>query len=266
MTTSTLAGAPESVTTPRRFLVLWQEADSRRFQHVGTLEHSSRTSPQDDGFYTFVYSPMGAGTARFPGFPSFPDRQRTYVSRDLFPMFANRVMTSRRDGYQDYLHSIGLSSPQAEPFEVLTRTWGQQATDHIQLLPVPVVQNGILTGLFQVHGGRHVDPDGTRLAAVRAGDALFLGAEPDNAVNPLAVLVGSQPHPNLQHALGYLPDVFASLVTVLMRSAGALRITAERVNAGMDNPRATSIRLLARLDAEVPPDFDVEAALWPEGG
>jgi hypothetical protein len=78
--------------------------------------------------------------------------------------------------------------------------------------------------------------------------------------------VGSQPHPTLQQALGYVPDVFANLVTVLMRSAGALAVTAERVNAGMDNPRATSIRLLARLDAEVPPDFDVEAALWPEGG
>ena len=72
MTTSTLAGAPESVTTPRRFLVLWQDADSRRFLHVGTLEHSSPTSPQDDGFYTFVYSSYGGGHGSLPGLPELP--------------------------------------------------------------------------------------------------------------------------------------------------------------------------------------------------
>jgi hypothetical protein len=65
---------------------------------------------------------------------------------------------------------------------------------------------------------------------------MHLAAEPDNPRSPLAVLVGSAPAPTRAVALGYVPQALASLVT--------------------DHKR-----LLARLDAVVPDDFNAEALL-----
>lgn len=254
MTEATLVSTPAPVEAPDRFLVLWQEPVGRRCHRVGTLERSA------DG-YIFAYGPTAREVPDFTPFAEFPDWDVEYRSDALFATFANRVMTPRREGYDRYVQSLGLASALPEPFEFLARTLGTRATDHVQLLPVPRANEaGVLSLYFLVHGARHVDPDATRLSSVRVGDALHLAAEPDNPESPLAVLVGAEPMPSRDVALGYVPQALAGLVLGLMQSQ-SVQVSAAQVNLPADGPIPDHMRLLARLDAVVPDDFNAEALL-----
>lgn len=255
MTAEVLAAAPERVATPHRFLVLWQSPGDRGYHRVGTLE-------RDDSGYRFRYTPGARSIPGFEGFASFPDFQSEYRSPELFATFANRVMTPRRDNYEAYVQSLGLTDARPEPFEVLARTLGTRATDLVQLLPVPTIDgHGLLSLYFLVHGSRHVDPTGEQLATLRQGDELFLAPEDDNVASTVAVLVGDRPHPTRDRSLGYVPDVLAALVRALLATGTPLRATAEQVNQPSASHLPDHMRLLVRLDALAPDGFDVEATL-----
>ncbi len=254
MTEATLVSTSVPVGAPDRFLVLWQEPAGRSYHRVGTLERGAAG-------YMFTYEPAARDVSGFTPFAEFPDWDIEYRSDALFATFANRVMTPRREGYDRYVHSLGLASALPEPFEVLARTLGTRATDHVQLLPVPRANEaGILSLYFLVHGARHVDPDAARLSSVRVGDPLHLAAEPDNPQSPLAVLVGSEPMPSRDVALGYVPQALAGLVLGLMANQ-SVQVSAAHVNLPADGQIPDHMRLLARLDAVVPDGFDAEALL-----
>jgi hypothetical protein len=255
MTVDALSTRPARVATPNRFLVLWQSPSDRSYHRVGTLE-------RDTEGYTFHYLPGAQGTSGFEAFAGFPDPDVEYRSEELFPMFANRVMTPRRDNYDAYVQSLGLSDARPEPFEVLARTLGTRATDLVQLLPVPTIDaQGLLSFYFLVHGSRHVDAEAERLGRLQPGDDLYLAPEDDNEVSPVAVLVDSQPQPTRDRALGYVPDVLAPLVRALLASGTTLRVVAEQVNLPTAGHVSDHMRLLARIDAIAPDGFDVDAAL-----
>ena len=245
MTTDMLAAAPARVATPHRFLVLWQSPEDRVYHRVGTLTRD-----------------VSGSVEGFSGFVSFPDFQADYRSVELFATFANRVMTPRRDSYEAYVQALGLTESRPEPFEVLARTLGTRATDLVQLLPVPTVDDhGIMSLYFLVHGSRYVDPAGAHLAHVGSGDMLFLAPENDNRVSPVAVLVGAEPEPRPDRALGYVPDVLGLLVRDLIVAGAPLRAVAEQVNRPSDGQLPDHMRLLVRLDALLPEHLDIDAAL-----
>ena len=142
------------------FLVLRQDPDTREYAVVGRLY-------REDDQYVFRYAPRVSADPTAAPLPGFPDLRQTYRSPALFATFSNRVMTPRRDSYQDYLGLLGLEGGEPEPFEVLARTWGTRTTDRIQVLPIPRVgPGGHLQTRFLVHGGGHVDPDGQALRRV----------------------------------------------------------------------------------------------------
>lgn len=255
MTTDMLAAAPARVATPHRFLVLWQSPEDRSYHRVGTLT-------RDASGYRFRYTETAETVAGFSGFVSFPDFHAEYRSVQLFATFANRVMTPRRDSYEAYVQALGLTDSRPEPFEVLARTLGTRATDLVQLLPVPTVDDhGILSLYFLVHGSRHVDPTGAHLAHIDSGDQLYLAPEDGNPVSTVAVLVGSGPEPTPDRALGYVPDVLGRLVRDLLVSGASLRAVAEQVNRPSDGQLPDHMRLLVRLDAVLPEELDIDATL-----
>lgn len=234
------------------FLVLRQDPETREYAVVGRLE-------REGDEYVFRYAPGVSDTPSATRLPGFPDLTRTYRSPALFATFSNRVMTPRRDSYQDYLGLLGLQGSEPEPFEVLARTWGTRTTDRIQVLPVPRVdQTGHLQTRFLVHGGGHVDPDGRALSRVHVGDQLQLRHEPENAVDARAVLVLRVEG---EDRLGYIPRPLAPFIHALWDANVVPVVTAEHINLPGARLVSNQMRLLARLDAQVPVDFDVEAAL-----
>lgn len=251
MTLVAFQSAPARVAIPEDFIVLWQDAATRRFLRVGTLCRHA-------GAFKFRYAdPL---PEQFPGFASFPDLDREYRSPNLFPLFANRVMTSRRDGYVGYLNSLGLNgdaSRPADPFEVLARTWGSRQTDRVEVIPLPrPAADGLLTCIIPVHGLRHVDPEGERLRGLREGDLLALEREPENPASARAILVEPKGHHGREQALGYVPDELTPMIEDLWRQEAPMRVRVEHVNLPDASPAADRFRVLARLDAICDPDSD----------
>lgn len=257
MSTQSLTPVVSTASTTATFMVLRQDQESRAYRWLGLL---SRT----DGDFRFRYTADAASDPGLPTLPGFPDRTREYESPQLFATFANRVMTPRRDSYQSFLSMIGLSGGDADPFEVLARTWGTRATDRIQVLPVPTLDDaGHLQMRFLVHGGRYVDPEAQVLGTVDAGDRLRLAREPENQYDDLAILVCKDDSESVR-PVGYVPAPLAPFVHSLWDQGIDPEVTAEAVNMP-DSPLASNqMRLLARLEAAAGSGFDVMAALNPE--
>ena len=75
----------------------WQDPDQRNWVPVGKLSF-------ENGFYHFVYT---QGAKKFPNFVPFgrmTDLYATYESKELFPLFANRLLSKSRPEYKDFLH------------------------------------------------------------------------------------------------------------------------------------------------------------------
>lgn len=234
------------------FLVLRQDPDTREYAVVGRLY-------REGDEYLFHYSRLVSDNPDAARLPGFPDLRRTYRSGDLFATFSNRVMTPRRDSYQDYLGLLGLQGSEPEPFEVLARTWGTRTTDRIQVLPIPRVgPSGYLQTRFLVHGGGHVDPDGRALRRVQVGDHLQLRHEPENPVDAGAVLVLRREEDD---RLGYIPRPLAPFIHELWRVGVEPVVVAEHVNLPGERLVSNQMRLLVRLEAYVPDGFDVECSL-----
>ena len=135
------------------FRVVWQNLQTRQLVHVGWL----RTT---DSRFTFTYTIDAELDHDFEPFAAFPDLRGTYDSGELFPFFADRVVSSSQPGYDDLLSALGLDRSDATPVELLARSWGRSSHDTIQIVPEPIEHpDGTMTRLFLVSGVSHVDPD-----------------------------------------------------------------------------------------------------------
>ena len=225
---------------PRRLLVTVRPGDSepegrRLYRHVGFL------TCHRDG-YEFSYVQPADEMRPLLG---FDDVSKTYFSSEMFPLFAERIMSARRPDRATYLEALDLSED-SEPWEVLTRSGGRRAGDTIEVVPEPAVgPDGASTCTFLVHGVRHCGPEASAaICELRADDLLELRWEPENPVNERAVLVLN----GTGVAVGYVPDPLVDYVRTVMR-AGEHRLTVIRANG----PEVGShLRLLVRLDGYVP--------------
>lgn len=242
-------GAVQRASSPRgwdagrsggRLIVAWQHPERRLISPVGRLEHRSASE------YVFRYLRRAPDVAGFRPFLSFPTWERTYVAAALFPMFAQRIMSPRRPDYGEFLRQLDLDAD-ASPWEQLARSEGRSRGDTVQVFPVPVVENdGTSSCRFLVHGLRHVL--GVVRPPVAPGDQLRLKDDPENDFNPAAVGVWSA----AGQALGYVPDLLLDHLTALRNSGAPVNLVVEHVN-GPDAP--AHLRLLARLDGQVPPAY-----------
>ncbi|MDR0788114.1 MAG: DNA-binding protein [Gemmatimonadota bacterium] len=90
----------------------------------------------------------------------FPHFDRVYQSNELFSLFQNRVMNSRRSDFADYLRSLDLDPECYNPIEVLAVTEGRRETDTLEVFPrITKDQNGNFTTRFFIHGLSYLNRD-----------------------------------------------------------------------------------------------------------
>lgn len=194
-----LAPLPATV-RERQFLVVWQRPD-RAFVPVGQLD--VRRDEGDAAHSRFRYLPGAAAEPDFQPFLAFPDLGRVYERHgELFPFFANRVMSPRRPDFEQYVTALGLTSDEADPLEILARSGGERATDTIHVVPFPERDGGVEWRHFLVSGVRHQQGAQERIARLAEGAQLELRAEPDNEKNPAAMLLDAE----RGQPVGWLPD------------------------------------------------------------
>jgi hypothetical protein len=112
-----------ALTASRRMVLIWQHPTSRKFLKVGLLDK------QADGTFVFRYLPGAGETDGFAPLMQFPDVNAEYRSGHLPAFFANRVMSSRRASYREFLGWLGIRDGDDVPIDILLRTGGPRATD-----------------------------------------------------------------------------------------------------------------------------------------
>lgn len=227
--------------------VAWQDPNSRSWIPVGRLTF-------EDGKYAFAYT-RGAKEAqaskRFLPFGRMTDLGVVYLSKELFPLFANRVLNESRPEYPDFLRWLGLKEPPNE-LEVLARSGGLRATDTLEIFPCPEpTGNQEYMVYFFSRGIRHLLPENqSRVGSLQAGERLYLMKDVQNLVDPTAVLMRTgDPVANV----GYCPQYFSSEFSRLLNIVGTdnVRVTVERVN----NDAPMQFKLLCKLVAPWPENF-----------
>jgi hypothetical protein len=137
------------VTEGHTLFVLWFDPSQRSIVPVARLVH--RHEAEGDVYeFRYVRGALDASARGFLPFLAFPDLHQVYLSRELFPFFANRVMPSTRPDYLEYVETLGLSRAQADSMAILARSGGTRETDRIELCAMPArdERSGAYTAYF----------------------------------------------------------------------------------------------------------------------
>lgn len=233
---------PHGAHLEREFRVVWQNLQTRLFVHVGWLRVNADR-------FTFAYTPDAELDRDFEPFGNFPDLRATYESTELFPFFADRVMSAAQPGFDDLISALGLDRETATPVELLARSWGRSSHDSIQIVPEPVeLADGTVSRLFLVSGVSHVDEDhpgkvSKVISRLKSGQRLSLRDEPDNPVNSDALVIEAD-----GRHVGWMPDYLLPAVRKAQSEAKSADVVVEHAN-GPATP--WHLRLLCRLDLQM---------------
>lgn len=231
-------GGSELARNERTLLLIWQDS-SRTFVRVGRLVARPDQSPA----YTFSYEPGVAQLEGFQPITEFPDFAATYECESLPAFFQNRVMSSGRESYVEYLNLLGLQEDSPElPIEILVRTGGSRATDTYHVVECPPESSEVLSRFF-VSGLRHVEGVDALLSELKEGDRLGLERDLENETNPRAVLIVVREN----RRIGFVPDwLLGDLYPWLDGDVTGGEAVVERLNRGDDVP--WHLRLLCRIE------------------
>lgn len=227
--------------------VAWRggDGDHGTWGPVGRLEYV-------DGLYRFCYTRGAKTLSGFRPFPQMSDLEQVYESQELFPLFANRLLSPSRAEYDAYLRWGGFETGQRpDPIAILGVTEGIRQTDSIEVFPCPAPDaSGCYANSFFLHGLRWLPPQAIeRINRLTLGEPLFLMWDACNQVDANAVALRTQ---NERMLIGYVPRYLSrDVVNLLVQSdPGSITLTVQRLNP--DAP--LQHRLLCRMHA-----------LWPEG-
>ena len=139
----------------------------------------------DDAHYRFAYTRgvlQAKEKAGFQPLDAFPKFDALYESSELFPLFQNRLISTKREDYAEYLQRLDLSPECADPFEILAISGGGRQTDNLEVFPkIQARRDGSFSCRFFLHGWRHVNaPSQDRLNGLRPGEPLQVSIELNN--------------------------------------------------------------------------------------
>ncbi|MBN8597431.1 MAG: DNA-binding protein [Planctomycetes bacterium] len=217
---------------------------------VGVLERTPA------GGYRFAYTHGARTVAGFHPFPGMADLKAVYESDELFPMFSNRLMNSRRPEYKPSLVWSGFDPDNPpDPIALLGVTEGLRQTDSLEVFPCPAPDgNGCFVNKFFLHGVRYVPPAAIeRIGRLSVGDPLVLMFDDFNKHDPMAVAVRTDDAEG-RFMIGYVPRYLAYDVRLLCSNCHPdfIELRVERVN----HTAPFQQRLLCRMNSCWPTNFE----------
>jgi hypothetical protein len=212
-------------TTSKTLFLAWQDYESRSWFPVGRLTF-------DGERYRFVYI-NGAKEAqikcRFEPLLSFPEFNKIYDSTYLFPLFANRLMSTSRPEYKLFLEKLNIEESNPDPISILSRSEGKRETDSLTVFPYPELDNnGRYHYYFFVNGLRYL-PSCTieRINQLKTGDKLWLANEFQNEFDSQAITLNTKDH----YILGYCPRYLINYLSdIRQQQSNDIDVRVERVN------------------------------------
>ncbi len=230
----------------KALFVAWQDPKSHHWAPVGRLT-------REQNQYHFVYTRGAKGLPNFVPFGRMKQLNVEYISNELFPLFANRVLPKSRPEHREYLDWLGLADVSYDALEELARTGGLRATDSVELFPCPepTLQNSYEVYFF-TRGLRHLHAEnGRRVSELEVGESLYIMQDVQNSFDEMALLLRTDDPISL---VGYAPRYYSSEFSQLITMIGQedVKVTVERVN--LDAP--TQYRVLCKISAPWPVNFD----------
>lgn len=232
----------------KQLYLAWQDPKNRSWYPVGVLTiDENRTYP-----YRFVYTKGARSTENFVPFVGMTDPYSVYESKDLFPLFSNRLLSDSRPEYKKYLRWLHFDENADNTFDMLAMTEGIRATDTLELFKCPTPNSkGEYEIDFFSHGLRHVAKHVIeRVNHLRKGERLFLARDMQNRYDSWAMALRTD---DPVEFIGYCPRYLSPDFWQLLEKNRAMDVlvTVERVNE--DAP--LNLRLLCKLVAPWPKGF-----------
>jgi hypothetical protein len=229
----------------KELFIAWQDPNTRRWTPVGRLGYW-------DNRYYFVYTKGAKKSKNFVPFGRMRDLRSVYISDEIFPLFANRILSASRPEYADYIRWLGLNGKEYDNLEVLARSGGIRATDTLEIFPRPVPDaEGKYVSYFFSHGLRYLIPENREhIAKLKAGDRLLLMHDMQNLHDANALLMRTEDPISI---VGYCPRYLSSEFRSLIRLAGPKHVNVAVYQVNKDAPN--DLRLLCRLDSPWPKKF-----------
>ena len=229
----------------KELYVAWRDPEDRTWLPVGLLRF-------DGDSYLFVYTQGAKQSPRFSQFARMEDFTTTYKSNELFPLFANRVLSKKRPEYREFLQWLNIPEDCADVLTVLARTGGIRETDSLALFPRPErgADNTYRVQFFS-HGIRHLSEAAVqRISGLVPKERLYLMPDLQNPHDACALALRTD---NPVSLVGYCPRYFASDFLAVLESVSAdeTRVHVERVN----EEAPLQLRLLCSLTAPWPDNF-----------
>jgi hypothetical protein len=230
--------------------VAWQApSPTRAWFPIGRLDASVS---RHDFVFQYTHGALQAQErAGFSPLLAFPEFERRYEARELFPLFKNRVLEPNRKDFAEYLNWLDLDPAHADPIEILSLTGGERQTDSLEVFPkVQKMADGTISCRFFLHGLRHVSNAArVRADALKEGETLQVAIEVNNPATGYAVQLQTQDC----HLIGWAPRYLVNDLRAALLEHSTITATVRRIN-GMGAPFAR--RVLIELRGGVPADFE----------
>ena len=213
----------------KSLFLAWQTPSaSRAWFPIGRLDADVANEA-----FEFAYT-QGAVEAQrkgeFSPLLAFPDMQQRYTSRELFPLFKNRVLDPKRKDFAEYVDWLALDANHRDPIEILSITGGERQTDSLEVFPkLEKADDNTFRCRFFLHGARYMRADSqARLLQLAEGESLHVSVELTNPATGLAVQLQTLDYALVGWAPRYLVEDICNAV-----SGGACDVSATviRLNA-----------------------------------
>jgi HIRAN domain len=207
----------------------------------------------DGQVYRFAYT---KGSLKSPNFIPFGQMEAlnvVYESKELFPLFANRLLSKTRPENKVFLNWLHIPNGEEDSLTLLGRSEGIRGTDSLMVFPRPEKSSdGTYHVFFFSHGLRYLPNYAVQaINELHSGSRLFLMPDPQNRHDRHAVALRTDDPLGF---VGYCPCYLSKDFLVLLTSAtpDTLLAKVERVNNGAP----LQLRLLCGLRAPWPEGFE----------
>ena len=233
--------------TTEKLYLAWQDQKNRNWWPIGILTHD------DDQKYRFRYT-RGAEILKekgiFKTFAGMRDLDLVYESKDLFPLFSNRVIQETRPEYKRYLNWLDSFVDTHDPLTFLSITEGIKVSDNLEVFSCPQEKiKGRYEAFFLVHGLRYLTESSIeRINQLQKGERLYLIYDMQNDYDDKAVALRTNDPADI---VGYCPRYLSREILDLFDKTNNVKVTVERIN----HEAPLHVRLLCRITARWPEDF-----------
>lgn len=222
----------------------WQSPDTRDWHIVGHLT-------QTDSNYKFRYTKGALASDKFTPFSGMEELSKSYVSENLFPLFQNRLLSSKRPEYPEFIKWLRLDEKDADAVTILGRSGGIRGTDQFQTFSrFEVNENGEFEHLFFAHGLRYLSEHASnRVSTLKSGDKLLMCLDRQNPYDENAVIIRAE---NPAEIVGYCPRYIAKdLTKILNDNCSTISLEVD----SLSNEAPTNYRLLCKAKGKISPSL-----------